>query len=216
MASAAAKPGSTRLLFAPGQQPGALAAEDVAELLGGDSGAQAACEGPLDLGAPGATTTCTGPAGVESSESVEWTAHAVRTPNPEEPSGTPGAAVLFTSGDPLTAEVQRMLETGQFTGAGVGGAFGMEPLDAPDLEETTASLLNGDFTYVPLGAAWSGGEFTRVRCDAGLDVQVFTATRCTATGSDGREQPVDVLPGTFVNNEYGLLLSLPAQAPAAQ
>ncbi|WP_162801539.1 hypothetical protein [Brachybacterium saurashtrense] len=184
-----------------------LGADELAALLADPLGGAAECDGELVL-EPGAETVgCTGPAGMESADSAQdWVASTVLVPGQEDPRAGAQVAVLFTTGTEFPDDAEELREESvSVTGLGFGSMFGAEPLDAEQLAESTLQTLTSEHAYVP-AAGMAGWE--EVTCEDGLDFTEFETVDCTASTGEGEDWPLHVAPGSFVDNDQGLLVGI--------
>lgn len=193
---------------ATGDGPLTVTAEDLAGLLTARFDAPAECADDLVL-EQGGTAGCEGPAGIEQSEPAqEWTAHAVRIPHKEEPMSGSQDAVLFTTGGGLPESADDLLEEDAvLTGVGFGSAFGLEPLSAEQLASSTLDTLTSEFAYVPVQGM---ADWSEVTCEDGLDFARFETVDCEATTAGGERWDLSVAPGTYADNDQGLLVGIEA------
>lgn len=182
-----------------------LAPEELAALLTEPFGGTADCEEELEL-APGMTSTCTGPSSMDSTDpEQEWTAQSARIPTEGELGEGGSVAVLFTTGSGLSGPAESLLEEStELTGLGFGSMYGAEDLSAEDLENDTLEVLTSQNAYVRLDdAGWDS-----VSCEGGLSFDVFEPTPCTATTAEGASYELQVAPGSYVDNDQGLLVGI--------
>lgn len=186
-----------------------LPSEKLAELLGAPFEATAECADELVL-APGNTAGCLGPAGIEKLEPTqEWVANAVRIPQADDPAGGSQDAVLFSTGTELPEGADDLVDEGvMLTGLGFGSAFGMEPLSAEQLAESTLQTLTSEHAYIPVGEM---AEWSEVTCEDGMDFAQFETVDCEATTIDGESWDLSAAPGSYVNNDQGLLVGIESQ-----
>lgn len=186
-----------------------LQSEELAELLGAPFEATAECADELVL-APGNTAGCVGPAGIEKPEPTqEWVANAVRVPQADDLAGGSRDAVLFSTGTELPEGADDLVdERVTLTGLGFGSAFGMEPLSADQLAESTLQTLTSEQAYIPVGEM---AEWSEVTCEDGMDFAQFETVDCEAATTDGESWDLSVAPGSYVNNDQGLLVGIESQ-----
>lgn len=192
-----------------GDGPLTLQNEELAELLAAPFEATAECADELVL-EPGNTAGCVGPAGIEKPEPTqEWVANAVRVPQADDPAGGSQDAVLFSTGTALPEGADDLLDEDiTLTGLGFGSAFGMEPLSAEQLAESTLQTLTSEHAYIPVGEM---AEWSEVTCEDSLDFTQFETVDCEATTTDGESWDLSVAPGSYVNNDQGLLVGIESQ-----
>lgn len=184
-----------------------LGADELAALLADPLGGAAECDGELVL-EPGAETVgCTGPAGMESADSAQdWVASTVLVPGQEDPRAGAQVAVLFTTGTEFPDDAEELREESvSVTGLGFGSMFGAEPLDAEQLAESTLQTLTSEHAYVPAAGM---ADWEDVTCEDGLDFTEFETVDCTASTGEGEDWPLHVAPGSFVDNDQGLLVGI--------
>jgi hypothetical protein len=212
-ADSGAAAGSIRILFAPDLGDGQTVTADqlVTPFQDAFGGEDASCEGDLTLEI-GQSVSCEAPSSPDDSETLSpWTAHAVHAPNPEGVDQGTVPAVLFTTGAELSEEAKSAIDgNDMLTGLGFGSMYGMEPISAEQLGEDTLTVLTSENAYIPVadilpgeGSAWS-----EVTCENELSMDVFAPVPCTATTEAGDEWQLSVLPGTFVDNDRGLLVAI--------
>lgn len=139
---------------------------------------------------PGGTTDCTATL-KDSTRSSQQVWHVYPTRNPD---GT--TAVLFLSGDTLSAEFAALLATegtAAVTGS-VGSTFGSSDAPAAEVQEDAQTVLTAGRSPVELG-----------RCEGMLSFATFDPVSCSGTQA-GAPVRAYVLPGTFVAAEPGLLV----------
>lgn len=182
-----------------------LSPDELATTLAEPFDGTATCEEELEL-APGRSATCTGPASMDMTEpEQEWTAQAARVPVTGELGEGGAVAVLFTTGDGLTGPADVLLDEGtELTGLGFGSMFGSEDLSAQELEESTLQTLTSENAYVPVAEA----DWESVTCEDGLSFEAFEPSPCTGETADGETYPLHVAPGTYVDNDQGLLVGI--------
>ena len=192
-----------------GDGPLTLQNEQLATLLSSPFDATAECAEELVL-EPGNAAGCVGPVSLDRTEPTqEWVATAVRIPQAEDPASGSQDAVLFSTGVQLPEDAEDLTdEDTVLTGVGFGSAFGMEPLSAEEVAESTLSTLTSEFAYVPVGAM---ADWSEVTCEDGLDFNRFETVDCTATTADGESWDLAVAPGTYANNDQGLLVGIDTQ-----
>lgn len=181
--------------------------EELSALLAERVGEGASCEGDLSL-ASAESVPCTGPITPESAEQdADWTATTVQVPNEKGLEHGVRSAVLFTTGDEFPAGAEVLTQGNvSLTGAGMGSMYGSEPLSADEVAEATLEILTADYAYVPLGDMFAGGDVT---CEDGLDFSAeYTAVDCTGTMADGSAWNLHVAPGSYVDNDQGLLVGI--------
>lgn len=212
--------GTVRIKFAPdlgdvaasGQEGAAtVSAEELGALLGENLAEDPDCAGELAL-EEGQSQQCRAPDSIEAGDEVTWTAHPVRVPTEEGLDQDPRPAVLFTTGGELPESARQVLAADvSLTGAGIGSTFGMGEVSAGELSQSVLSMLTGDNTYVrvdealPDGAAW-----VDVACEDPLSFETFEAADCTATTSEGSTWQLVVVPGSYIDNDQGLLIGISA------
>lgn len=184
-----------------------LSAEDLAGLLTGALGGEAQCEGELTLSTyEPSSVQCEGPAAIEGDATSEWVASPIMLPS--ESDGLEGArvSVLFTTGTEFPAGAADLqAENVVVTGVGMGSMLGAEPLSAQELAEATEQTLTSENAYVPVADM---AEWDSVTCEDGMDFTDFRTVDCEATTKDGDTYPLHVAPGTFVENDQGLLVGI--------
>src|SRR5699024_12349098 len=67
------------------------------------------------------------------------------------------------------------------TGVGFGSAFGMEPLSAEQVAESTLQTLTSEFAYVRVD---QDADWSEVTCEDGLDFSRFETVDCAATTAE--------------------------------
>lgn len=184
-----------------------LANDDLAALLGDPFESTAECADELVL-EPGATAVgCVGPSSLGSPEPTqEWVANVVMVPGENGFQNGSSVAVLFSTGIELPEEAQELLdEDVVVTGVGVGTMFGHSPLSAEELSESTLTTLTSENAYVPVDQM---AEWSDVTCEDGLDFSEFETVECEATTAEGETWGLQVAPGTYANNDPGLLVGI--------
>lgn len=183
-----------------------LEKEKLEALLGDRFEATAECTEGLPL-SPGYSVICMGPVSVDRTEPTqEWVANVVMVPSEEGLENGTQAAVLFSTGTELPEEASALMdESISVTGVGFGSAFGMEPLSAEELAESTLQTLTSEFAYIPVNEAANWSEVT---CDDGMDFAQFATVDCTATTAEGESWHLKVAPGTYADNDQGLLVGI--------
>lgn len=204
----ATEPGSVQLRFISDVPAGNISADELADYLGEGLPGEVSCVGSLNTTDPGAAQDCTGPSGRETPEATAWQAIAVSTPNPESPEGQTGTGIVFVQATALAENTSLVMEDLTLTGSGVGGMYGVEPVDAETLARDVVSTLSGDYAYVPLGAGWQAGGITSANCDHGLDFEYFAPVLCTVERNAGTPFDVAVLPAEYIDNDRGLLIGI--------
>lgn len=190
-----------------------LPADQLAALLADPFGGTADCEAELVLEPGAAAVDCLGPASIDSTEATqEWVAHAVMVPSGSDVREGAAVAVLFSTGTELPQEADDLLdEDVALTGLGFGSVYGMDPLSAEDVAASTLQTLTSDNSYVPVTqmADWEG-----VTCEDGLDFTEFETVDCEARTADGTTWGLVVAPGTYVDNDQGLLVGIDRSSDA--
>lgn len=210
--------GSVRMKFAPDLGDSAtsgqdgtptVGAEELGGLLGENLAEDADCDGELVL-EEGQSQQCQAPDSIEDGDEATWTAHPVQVPTQESLDQDSQPAVLFTTGDELPGSARQILDEDiSLTGAGIGAAFGIEEVPAGELSQSVLSMLTGDDAYVPVDQALpDGATWVDVACEDPLDFETFEAAECTATTSEGGEWQLVVVPGSYIDNDQGLLLGI--------
>src|SRR5699024_7398910 len=122
----------------------------VAARRAGRGGGGAECAEALERGPDAAPVGCMGPASFDdTAPDQDWTANAVMVPSEAGFDSGTQVAVLFSTGTALPAEAEELLdEDVALTGVGFGSAFGMEPLSAEQVAESTLQTLTSEFAYV--------------------------------------------------------------------
>src|SRR5690625_2825100 len=70
-------------------------------------------------------------------------------------------------------------------------------------------MLTGDDAYVPVDQALpDGATWVDVACEDPLAFETFEAAERTATTSRGGEWQLVVVPGSYIDNDQGLLLGI--------
>lgn len=184
-----------------------LSAEYLASLLTDTLGGEARCEDELTLTTyEPSSVQCEGPAAIEGDATSEWVASPIMLPNQED--GLVGArvSVLFTTGTEFPAGAADLQsENVMVTGVGMGSMFGAEPLSAQELAEATEQTLTSENAYVPVAGM---ADWEDVTCEDGMDFTDFRTVDCEATTAAGDTYPLHVAPGTFVENDHGLLVGI--------
>ena len=117
--------------------------------------------------------------------------------------------MLFSTGTALPEGADDLLDEDiTLTGLGFGSAFGMEPLSAEQLAESTLQTLTSEHAYIPVGEM---AEWSEVTCEDSLDFTQFETVDCEATTTDGESWDLSVAPGSYVNNDQGLLVGIESQ-----
>lgn len=188
----------------PGEGDPVLDAEHLAALLADPFDGTAQCESELEL-SPGATASCLGPRSMDATAAEqEWTVHSVRVPGDDFASGS-RVAVLFTTGDGLSGSGQNLAaEDISLTGLGFGSMYGSEELDAETLAQDTLTVLTAENAYVPVDYA----DWKDVHCEGAMSFDTFEPVPCTATTAEGETWDLQVAPGTFADNDQGLLVGI--------
>lgn len=183
-----------------------LGSSELAALLGDAFGATAECADALPLEA-GASADCVGPVSIERPEPTqEWVASTVFVPSPEGLTDGARAAVLFSTGAAFPEDAEELLaEDVVVTGVGFGSAFGLNPLDAEQVADSTLQTLESEFAYVRVDRS---ADWSEVTCEDGLDFTDFETVDCTAATADGDSWELEVAPGTYANNDQGLLVGI--------
>src|SRR5699024_11970156 len=91
------------------------------------------------------------------------------------------------------------------TGVGFGSAFGMEPLSAEQVAESTPQTLMSEFAYVRVD---QDADWSEVTCEDGQDFSRFETVDCAATTADGTSWDLVVAPGIYADNDQGLLVGI--------
>lgn len=184
-----------------------LASDELAALLGDSFDGSAECADELVLEPGAAAVGCVGPASIDAPEPTqEWVANVVMVPGEDGFQNGSSVAVLFSTGTELPEDADDLLDRDVVvTGVGVGTMFGTTPLSAAELSERTLETLTSENAYVPVHemADWSD-----VTCEDGLDFSDFETVECEATTADGETWGLQVAPGTFANNDPGLLVGI--------
>lgn len=184
-------------------------ATDLATTLSDALGADATCEGDL-LMEEGNAATCSGPPSGDAptADTITWTAYAAAVPAEDGFPDESTQSILFVSTDELTDGSQRLLENGTvLTGVGVGSMFGAQDRTAEELADATKDTLTSKNAYVPLTDA----GFREVTCEDGMSAKEFAAfdtVDCTGTTEDGTAYPLVVAPGSYADNDQGLLVGI--------
>ena len=184
-----------------------LPGDELAALLAEPFGDTAQCDDELVLEPGAAPVDCMGPASMDdTAPTQEWVANVVMVPSR---SGFPDGsqvAVLFSTGTALPEAADDLLdEDVVLTGVGFGSAFGMEPLSAEEVAESTLGTLTSEFAYVPVD---EDADWSDVTCEGGLDFAEFETVDCEATTADGTRWDLVVAPGTYADNDQGLLVGI--------
>jgi len=205
----------TRIMLRPelglddssGEGAPVLPADDLAGLLAEPFGGTAECDDELVLEPGAAAVDCAGPANVDdNAQRGEWVAQVVLVPHEDGLRSGSRVAVLFSTGTEFPEAASELLEEGVVvTGVGFGSAFGMDPLSAEQLAESTLQTLTSEFAYVPVGEM---ADWTEVSCEEGLDFSTFETVDCEAMTADGESWQLDVAPGTYADNDQGLLVGI--------
>ncbi|WP_394215436.1 hypothetical protein [Brachybacterium vulturis] len=184
-----------------------LGSDALAALLAEPFGGSADCEAELVLAPGAAPVDCLGPAGIESIEPTqEWVAHGVMVPAESDVRNGSSVAVLFSTGTALPEAAEDLLdEDVTLTGLGFGSVYGMDPLGAEDVAAGTLQTLTSEFSYVPVGQM---ADWEDVTCQDGLDFAQFETVDCEATTAEGTTWDLVVAPGTYVDNDQGLLVGI--------
>ena len=184
-----------------------LAGDDLAALLAEPFGGEAECAEDLELGPDAAPVGCMGPASFDdTAPDQDWTANAVMVPSEAGFDSGTQVAVLFSTGTALPTEAEELLdEDVALTGVGFGSAFGMEPLSAEQVAESTLQTLTSEFAYVRVD---QDADWSEVTCEDGLDFSRFETVDCAATTADGTSWDLVVAPGTYADNDQGLLVGI--------
>lgn len=189
-----------------GDGPIVLENDRLAALLGDPFGSTVECAEPLTL-ETGSTSGCVGPTSLDdTAPTQEWVASAVYVPHEDGFEHGYRSAVLFSTGVELPARASALTQGNvSLTGVGMGSMFGAEPLSVEELEEATFQTLTSDNAYVPVAdmADWTG-----VTCEDGMDFDDFATVDCTAELADGGYWQLHVAPGTFADNDQGLLVGI--------
>lgn len=184
-----------------------LAGDDLSALLAEPFGGTADCDAELVLEPGAAPVDCVGPANFDSTEPTQpWVAHTVMVPAESGFQDGSRVAVLFSTGTALPEAAEDLLdEDVTLTGVGFGSTFGMDPLSAEDVAGSTLGTLTSEFAYVPVDemADWSD-----VTCEDGLDFAEFETVDCEATTAEGESWDLVVAPGTYADNDQGLLVGI--------
>src|SRR5699024_3993489 len=91
------------------------------------------------------------------------------------------------------------------TGVGFGSAFGMEPLSAEQVAESTLQTLTSEFAYVRVD---QDADWSEVTCEDGQGFSRFETVDCAATTADGTSWDLVVAPGIYADNDQGLLVGI--------
>lgn len=184
-----------------------LAHDDLAALLAEPFGGTADCDADLVLEPGAAPVDCVGPTSFGSTEPTqEWVAHPVLVPSESGFQDGSRVAVLFSTGTKLPeAAVDLLDEDITLTGVGFGSVFGMDPLSAEQVAESTLGTLTSEFAYVPVDQM---AEWSEVTCEDGLDFEDFETVDCEATTAEGDSWDLVVAPGTYADNDQGLLVGI--------
>src|SRR5699024_4874819 len=109
-----------------------------------------------------------------------------------------GHGVLYTAEEPMTEDARWATFNGdnQATAIGMGGAYGMDPVPAPQLVADMQTVIDFDFTRDPVDTSqWT---YTVQQCAGELDFERLVPVRCTATNDvTGADHTAWALPGTF-------------------
>lgn len=184
-----------------------LSNDDLAALLAAPFGGTAECAEELVLEPGAAPVGCVGPASVDdTAPTTEWVANVVFVPSEDGFQNGSRVAVLFSTGTELPAAAAGMLdENVSVTGVGFGSVFGMDPLTAEDVAESALQTLTSEHAYVPVNEQ---AEWSEVTCEDGLDFTQFETVDCEATTADGTTWELLVAPGTYADNDQGLLVGI--------
>lgn len=163
------------------------------------NGSEAACDGDLTTVA-GNEVPCTVVAGMDSAEQRDARAYPVVLAGG-------GTAVLFAfTSDGISATAREALYDGQneIIAMGMGGAYGMEPVEPAQLARDVQSVI--DNMAEDPATDWG---LTVTSCETALDTSRFEPVTCEAEadGSGGAMIRLRVLPGTFLLAEPGLIVS---------
>ena len=186
-----------------------IPAKDLAATLSDALGADATCEGDLTMEEHNAAT-CSGPPSGDAptADTITWTAYAAAVPTEDGFPDESTQAILFVSTDHLTDGAQQLLENGTvLTGVGVGSLFGAQDRTAEELASATKDTLTSENAYVPLTDA----GFAEVTCEDGMSAKEYAAfdtVDCTGTTDDGTAYPLVVAPGSYADNDQGLLVGI--------
>lgn len=184
-----------------------LTDDDLAALLAAPFEGTAECDDELVLEPGAAATRCLGPASFDTTEPTqEWIANVVFVPSEDGFQNGSTVAVLFSTGAELPAAADDLLdEDVSLTGVGFGSMFGAEPLSADELAESALQTLTSQNAYVPVN---SMAEWSDVTCEGGLDFTEFETIGCEAMTADGTTWGLLVAPGTYADNDQGLLVGI--------
>lgn len=184
-----------------------LAGDDLAALLAEPFGGEAECADALELAPGAAPVGCTGPTSFDDTAPAQnWTANVAMVPSEAGFDSGTQVAVLFTTGTALPEDAEELLdEDVALTGVGFGSAFGMEPLSAEQVAESTLQTLTSEFAYVRVD---QDADWSEVTCEDGLDFTRFETVDCEATTADGTSWDLVVAPGTYADNDQGLLVGI--------
>lgn len=191
----------------------ALPAEELAALLAEPFGDTAECSDELLL-EPGADPVdCTGPASFDDTAPTEpWVANVVFVPGEGGFQDGARVAVLFSTGEALPETAEELLdEDVTVTGVGFGSMFGVEPLSAEELADSTLQTLTSENAYVPVDEM---AEWSEVSCEDGMNFDDFATVGCEASTADGESWELLVAPGTYVDNDQGLLVGIDVRPDA--
>ena len=190
-----------------GEGAPALTDDDLAALLAAPFEGTAECEDELVLEPGAAATGCLGPASFDTTEPhQEWVANVVFVPSEDGFQNGSTVAVLFSTGTELPTAADGLLdEDVSLTGVGFGSMFGAEPLSADEVAESTLQTLTSENAYVPVNTM---AEWSDVTCEDGLDFTEFETVDCEATTTDGTTWGLLVAPGTYADNDQGLLVGI--------
>lgn len=184
-----------------------LSNDDLAALLAEPFGGTAECADELVLESGAASVGCVGPASYDdTAPTEEWVANVIFVPSDGGFQNGSRVAVLFSTGTELPAAAAGVLdENVSVTGVGFGSVFGMNPLTAEDVAESSLQTLTSEHAYVPVNEQ---AEWSEVTCEDGLDFTSFETVDCEATTADGTTWELLVAPGTYANNDQGLLVGI--------
>lgn len=184
-----------------------LASDELAALLAESFGGTADCDAELVLEPGAAAVDCLGPASIDRTEPTQaWVANVVMVPAESGFQNGSSVAVLFSTGAALPEEADDLLdEDVTLTGLGFGSVYGMDPLSADDLAASTLQTLTSDNAYVPVGQM---ADWEDVTCEDGLDFTRFETVDCEASTADGTSWDLVVAPGTYMDNDQGLLVGI--------
>lgn len=184
-----------------------LAAADLAALLNDPFDGEAECAGDLVLEPDADPVACTGPTSFDdTAPNQDWVANVAMVPSETGFESGSQVAVLFSTGTRFPEEAEKLLdEDVVLTGVGFGSVFGMNPLSAEQVAESALSTLTSEFAYVRVD---QDAEWTSVTCEDGLDFTVFETVDCEASTADGSTWDLEVAPGTYADNDQGLLVGI--------